>query len=58
MCDKRNQIIAKAALDVLGSGMGIYTAEEVLIAANIDDKSLQELLRAFQKSVANVAKEK
>lgn len=43
---------------MLGSNTGIYTANDVLTAADIDDKNLQELLQAFQKNVANVAKQK
>lgn len=58
MCNKRNQIITQAVLDVLGSSTGIYTAEDVLTAANIDNDNLQELLKEFQNSVANVAKQK
>lgn len=58
MCNKRNQIITQAVLDVLGSSTGIYTAEDVLTAANIDNDNLQELLKEFQNSVANIAKQK
>lgn len=58
MCNKRNQIITQAVLDVLGSNTGIYTADDVLTAANIDNDNLQELLKEFQNSVANVAKQK
>ena len=58
MCDKRNQLITKAILDVLGCGAGVYTAEDVLTAANIDNDNLQQLLKEFQNSVANVAKQK
>lgn len=58
MCDKRNRIITQAVLDVLASGAGIYTAEDVLTVANINNENLQELLQALQKNVANVAKEK
>ncbi len=58
MCDKRNKIITQAVLDVLASSAGIYTAEDVLTAANINNENLQELLQALQKNVANVAKEK
>lgn len=58
MCSKRNQIITQAVLDVLGSNTGIYTADDVLTAADIDDKNLQELLQKFQNSVASVTKEK
>lgn len=58
MCNKRNQIITQAVLDMLGSNTGIYTADDVLTAANIDNDNLQELLKEFQNSVANVAKHK
>lgn len=58
MCNKRNQIITQAVLDMLGSNTGIYTADDVLTAANIDNDNLQELLKEFQNSVANVAKQK
>ncbi len=43
--DKRNQLIMQAILDKLGSNTGIYTAEDVLMAANIKDKDLQEVLK-------------
>lgn len=58
VCNKRNQIITQAVLDVLGSNTGIYTADDVLTAANIDNDNLQELLKEFQNSVANIAKQK
>ena len=58
MCNKRNQIIMQAVLDVLGSNTEIYTADGVLTAANIDNDNLQKLLKEFQNSVANVAKQK
>ncbi len=58
MCNKRNQIIMQAVLDVLGSNTEIYTADDVLTAANIDNDNLQKLLKEFQNSVANVAKQK
>ena len=52
MCNKRNQIIMQAVLDVLGSNTEIYTADDVLTAANIDNDNLQKLLKEFQNSVA------
>ena len=55
MCDKRNQLITQAVLDKLGSGTGIYTSDDILIAANISDENLRDLLGKLQSNVKEVA---
>jgi len=39
----RNQLILRAIIDKLGSGTEIYTAEDILLAANIESENLQEV---------------
>lgn len=55
--DKRNQLIMQAILDKLGSNTGIYTAEDILTAANIKDKDLQEVLKGLQSNIAEMIRE-
>lgn len=55
--DKRNQLIMQAILDKLGSNTGIYTAEDVLMAANTKDKDLQEVLKQLQSNIAEMIRE-
>ncbi len=55
--DKRNQLIMQAILDKLGSNTGIYTAEDVLTAANIKDKDLQEVLNRLESNIAEMIRE-
>lgn len=55
--DKRNQLIMQAILDKLGSNTGIYTAEDVLMAANTKYKDLQEVLKQLQSNIAEMIRE-
>lgn len=57
MNQQRNQIIAKAIIDVLGADVGIYSASDILTVANIDNQNLEKLLQTFQNSVADITKE-
>jgi len=57
MCDKRNQLITQAVLDKLGSGTGIYTSDDILVAANIREENLKELLEKMKSNVAEITKE-
>ena len=41
--EKRNRLIVQAIIDKLGANTGIYTAEDILMAANIGEKDLQEV---------------
>ena len=52
----RNQLITQAILDKLNTGTGIYTAEDILIVANISDQNLQELLKQLEGGVAELTK--
>lgn len=56
MCDKRNQLITQAILSELSSGVEIYTAKDILVAANIREENLKELLNKFQNEVEEVTK--
>ncbi len=56
MDKKRNQLITQAILDKLNTGTGIYTAEDILVTANISDQNLQELLKQLEGNVAELAK--
>lgn len=52
----RNKLITQAILDKLNTGTGIYTAEDILVAANISDQNLQELLKQLEGGVAELTK--
>ena len=52
MYEKRNQLITQAILDKLNTGTGIYSAEDILVAANISDQNLQKLLEQLEENVA------
>lgn len=48
----RNELITQAILDKLNTGTGIYSAEDILVAANISDQNLQKLLEQLEENVA------
>ena len=54
MYEKRNQLITQAILDKLNTGTGIYSAEDILVAANISDQNLQKLLEQLEENVAEI----
>jgi len=56
MCEKRKKLITQAILDELSSGVEIYTAKDILVAANIREENLKELLNKFQNEVEEVTK--
>ena len=56
MCEKRNQLILKAILDKLGSGTGIYTSEDILTAANIEEQDLNEMLEQLQNDISKMTR--
>lgn len=57
MCEKRNQLISQAILDKLASGgMGVYTSEDILTVANIDEQDLNKILKEFQNDVADITR--
>ena len=56
MCDKRKKLIAQAVLNKLSPGPEFYTADDILVAADISDQKLQELLKQFQDNVAEITR--
>ncbi len=56
MDKKRNQLITQAILDKLNTGTGIYSAEDILVAANIEKQDLQKLLEQLEENVAEIAR--
>ena len=54
----RNALILRAIVDKLGSGTEIYTAEDILLAANIESKNLQEVQEKLANSVDEIVKRK
>ncbi len=56
MCEKRNQLILQAILDKLGSGTGIYTSEDILTAANIEEQDLNEMLKQLQNDISKMTR--
>ena len=58
MSKDRNALILRAIVDKLGSGIEIYTAEDILLAANIESKNLQEVQEKLANSVDEIVKRK
>ena len=54
----RNQLILRAIIDKLGSSTEIYTAEDILLAANIESENLQEVQERLTNSVEEIVKRK
>ncbi len=55
--EKRNRLIVQAIIDKLGANTGIYTAEDILMAANIGEKDLQEVLKQLLSNVEKIVRE-
>lgn len=58
MSKDRNALILRAIVDKLGSGIEIYTAEDILLAANIESENLQEVQERLRNSVDEIVKRK
>ena len=58
MSKDRNALILRAKVDKLGSGIEIYTAEDILLAANIESENLQEVQERLTNSVDEIVKRK
>lgn len=58
MPEGRNQLILRAIVDKLGSGIEIYTAEDILLVANIESENLQEVQERLTNSVDEIVKRK
>ena len=56
MSKDRNALILRAIVDKLGSGIEIYTAEDILLAANIESENLQEVQERLTNSVEEIVK--
>lgn len=53
--DKRTTVIAKAAMVKLGDGLDIFTADDVLTAAGIDQMKLAQIQDALMEKVGELA---
>lgn len=53
--DKRTAVIAKAAMVKLGDGLDIFTADDVLTAAGIDQTKLAQIRDALLEKVGELA---
>jgi len=56
MCEKRKKLITQAILDELSSGVEIYTAKDILVAANIQEKDLNKVLEQLQNNVEEITR--
>ena len=56
MCEKRKKLIAQAILSELSSGVEIYTAKDILVAANIEEKDLNKVLEQLQNNVEEITR--
>ena len=54
----RNQLILRAIIDKLGSGTEIYTTEDILLAADIENENLQEIQERLTNNVDEIVKRK
>ena len=54
----RNQLILQAIVDKLGSGTEIYTTEDILLAADIENENLQEIQERLTNNVDEIVKRK
>lgn len=52
----RNQLITQAILDRLNTGTGIYSAEDILVVADISDQNLQKFLEQLEENVAEITR--
>lgn len=58
MLEDRKQLILRAIVDKLGSGTEFYTAEDILLAANIEDENLQEVANKLKSNIDEIVKRK
>ena len=56
MCEKRKKLITQAILSELSSGVEIYTAKDILVAANIEEKDLNKVLEQLQNNVEEITR--
>jgi len=56
MCEKRKKLITQAILSELSSGVEIYTAKDILVAANIQEKDLNKVLEQLQNNVEEITR--
>ncbi len=54
----RNALILRAIVDKLGSGTEIYTTEDILLAADIENENLQEIQERLTNNVDEIVKRK
>ena len=50
----RNALILRAIVDKLGSGTEIYTTEDILLAADIENENLQEIQERLTNNVDEI----
>ena len=58
MSKARNELILRAIVDKLGCSTEIYTAEDILLAADIENENLQEVQERLTNSVDEIVKRK
>ena len=58
MPQDRNELILRAIVDKLGSGTEIYTTEDILLAADIENENLQEIQERLTNNVDEIVKRK
>lgn len=56
MCEKRKKLITQAILSELSSDVEIYTAKDILVAANIEEKDLNKVLEQLQNNVEEITR--
>jgi len=58
MNNKREELIKSALLNKVSDGMDIYTADDILIVADITDAELQEFQDKIQDDIEQLASKK
>ena len=58
MNNKREEIIKKAMIDKLSDGLNVYTADDILTVADIDEIELQEFYNKIQADINKLARKR
>ena len=55
---RREELIRRALMEKIAGGMDIFTADDILAAADITDEEMQEFQEKVQAEVDGLAKKK
>ena len=58
MANKRDELIKNALMDKLSGNITIYSADDILTAADITDEETQDFQEKIRSEIARLAKKK